>query len=302
MKRVLFYIIVLTSIIGFSQTPLVKAETDADSIRIGEQFIYKISVDETDKVILPKLNLNGLEVVDSLKTDTIKNSLIKKYIITGFDSGAYYIPKQQVFIKNRTYLTDSILIKVATVKVDTTKIKKFPIKAIKSESYQIDDFRHLWWIAVLVLLLLVFLLYWFVFRKKTQKSEQEQEPVLPPYDFALQALERLDAKLLWQNNKTKQYYSELTDILRVYIEDELDVPAMENTSDEIVKKLSRLHRKKEIIAPNATLNMLKNLLVASDLVKFAKSKPISTEIEQDRKNAEQILGNLKPKIVEENAE
>jgi len=58
--------------------------------------------------------------------------LIQKYIITGFDSGAYYIPQQQIYVKNQAYLTDSLLVNVATVAIDTTKIKKFPIKTIKA--------------------------------------------------------------------------------------------------------------------------------------------------------------------------
>ena len=57
--------------------------------------------------------------------------MIQKYILTGFDSGAFYIPQQQIFIKNQSFLTDSLLLKVATVAVDTTKVKKFPIKAFK---------------------------------------------------------------------------------------------------------------------------------------------------------------------------
>ncbi|MBS9775069.1 MAG: hypothetical protein KGV59_07950 [Tenacibaculum sp.] len=68
---------------------------------------------------------------------------------------------------------------------------------------------------------------------------------------------------------------------------------MESTSEEIVRKLSRLHRKKEIIAPNETLNRLSKLLQTSDLVKFAKMKPLSEEIEEDRKDAGYIVDNIK---------
>ncbi|PIE99005.1 MAG: hypothetical protein CR961_01375, partial [Polaribacter sp.] len=121
----------------------------------------------------------------------------------------------------------------------------------------------------------------------------EEKPKIPPYELAIQELKALDEKLLWQNNKIKEYYSELTDILRTYIEDEFGVPALESTSDEIVKKLSRLHRKKQIIAPNETLNRLSKLLQTSDLVKFAKMKPLSDEIEEDRKDAGYIVDNIK---------
>ncbi len=65
-------------------------------------------------MIIPKLEkLTGLEIIEDKKIDTLKNQLIKKYILTSFDSGAYYIPQQQIFIRQRLHLTDSLLIKVA---------------------------------------------------------------------------------------------------------------------------------------------------------------------------------------------
>ena len=82
---------------------MVKAEIDTTSIRIGEQFQLKISVDETQNVIIPKIQLKGLEIIDSTRIDTIKNSLIRRYILTGFDSGAFYIPQQQIFVKNQQH-------------------------------------------------------------------------------------------------------------------------------------------------------------------------------------------------------
>ena len=120
---------------------MVSADIETSNIRIGEQFSYKIVINETENVILPKLELQGLEVIDSAKVDTINNKLIQKYILTGFDSGAYYIPQQQIFIKNQAYLTDSLLINVATVAIDTTQIKKYPIKSIKKEPFVFDDFK-----------------------------------------------------------------------------------------------------------------------------------------------------------------
>ena len=128
MKKQIFYILLFISTISFAQKPMVKAEIDTTNIRIGEQFQLKISVDETQNVIIPKIQLKGLEVIDSTRIDTIKNSLIRRYILTGFDSGAFYIPQQQIFVKNQAFLTDSLLINIATIGIDTTKVKKFPIK------------------------------------------------------------------------------------------------------------------------------------------------------------------------------
>ena len=294
MKKILFYILLCVSAISFSQ---VKAEIDTANIRIGEQFQYKISVNETENVIIPKLTLKGLEIIDSTKIDTIKNSLVRKYILTGFDSGAFYIPQQQIFIKNQAYLTDSMLVNVATIAIDTTKVKKFAIKGIKSEPYQFDDFKIYIYILLAILAIIGFWVYWFVLRKQKTVKEELTYRTLPPYEEAIYRLNELDEKQLWQKNHIKKYYSELTEIVRGYIERELKIPALESTTDEIVETLLDFNKVKTIETSKETIKTLKELLQEADLVKFAKSKPLSYEIEEDRKDAENIISNLKPKPI-----
>ncbi|PQJ68853.1 BatD family protein [Polaribacter butkevichii] len=303
MKKQILYILLFISTIGFAQNPMVKAEIDTTNIRIGEQFQLKITVDETQNVIVPKLHLKGLEVIDSTQVDTIKNSLIRKYILTGFDSGAFYIPQQQIFVKNQAFLTDSLLVNVATIAIDTTKVKKFPIKSIKSEPYTFDDFKIYVYILLAALAIIGFWIYWFVIRKRKEEEEEPTYRALPPYEEAIYRLNELDEKLLWQNNKVKEYYSELTEIVRGYIERELKVPALEKTTDEVLDMLKDFKDAETIQTSEDTIKKLKALLQEADLVKFAKSKPLAIEIEEDRKDAQDIVSNLKPKpIIEENDE
>ncbi|QOD62474.1 hypothetical protein H9I45_10090 [Polaribacter haliotis] len=303
MRGFLFFLFSLFFFSGFAQEGMVKAEIDTTNIRIGEQFQLKISVDETQNVIIPKLRLNGLEVIDSTKVDTLKNSLIRRYILTGFDSGAFYIPQQQIFVKNRAYFTDSLLVNVATVAIDTTKVKKFPIKSIKKEPYTFDDFKIYFYILLAALAIIGFWIYWFVIRKRKEEIEAPTYRTLPPYEEAILRLSELDEKLLWQNNKVKEYYSELTEIVRGYIERELNVPALENTTDEVLEMIRDFKKSDTIQTSQDTLDKLRSLLREADLVKFAKSKPLALEIEEDRKDAQEIVSNLKPKpIIEENDE
>ena len=159
MKQKILFFLLLTSMFAYAQK--VSVETDTTNIRIGEQFVFKILIKDTANVILPnKLeNLTGLEVVKDIKTDTFKNSLIKKYLMTGFDSGSFFIPSQQIFIKNRAYLSDSLLINVATIAVDTSKQKMFPIKSIQTEPLIYDYFKpYIVWV-VLALSLIGILVY-----------------------------------------------------------------------------------------------------------------------------------------------
>ena len=276
---------------------MVKAEIDTTNIRIGEQFQLKISVDETQNVIIPKIQLKGLEIIDSTRIDTIKNSLIRRYILTGFDSGAFYIPQQQIFVKNQAFLTDSLLINIATIAIDTLKVKKFPIKSIKKEPYTFDDFRIYIYLILAILAIIGFWIYWFVIRKRKETEDAPTYRTLPPFEEAILRLNELDEKLLWQNNKIKEYYSELTEIVRGYIERELKVPALENTTDEVLAMIKDFKNADSIETSKETIKKLKDLLQEADLVKFAKSKPLAIEIEDDRRDAEFIIGHLKPKQI-----
>ena len=276
---------------------MVEATIDTTNIRIGEQFQLNISIAETQNVIIPKIQLKGLEIIDSTRIDTIKNSLIRRYILTGFDSGAFYIPQQQIFVKNQAFLTDSLLVNVATIAIDTTKVKKFPIKSIKKEPYTFDDFKIFIFLILAILAIIGFWIYWFVVRKRKETEDAPTYRTLPPYEEAILRLTELDEKLLWQNNKVKEYYSELTEIVRGYIERELKVPALEKTTDEVLEMIKDFKSADSIETSKETIDRLKDLLREADLVKFAKSKPLAIEIEDDRRDAEFIIGNLKPKQI-----
>ena len=300
--KILFFLLLISSL---TYAQKVSVTTDTTNIRIGEQFLFKIVIKDTANVIFPEKleNLTSLEVVKDVKIDTFKNSLIKKYLMTGFDSGAFYIPTQQIFIKNRAYLSDSVLINVATVAVDTTKQKMFPIKAIQSEPLVYDDFKpYIIWVVLAILLIGLFI-YYLKNRKKPEIKEVEIINTLPPFEEALEKLQELDNKLLWQNNEIKKYYSELTEIVRVFIEKELEIPALEITTHELVSLLSDYNNPKNIKPAKETIRKLNALLQEADLVKFAKSTPLSHEIEEDRRDAEKVLNDLKPiPLIEETKE
>ena len=294
MKLKILFFLLLMCTLTYAQK--VSVATDTTNIRIGEQFLFKIVIKDTANVIFPEKleNLTKLEVVKDIKIDTFKNSLIKKYLMTGFDSGAFYIPTQQIFIKNRAYLSDSVLINVATIAVDTSQQKPFPIKSIQTEPLVYDDFKpYVIWV-ILALLLLGLFIYYLKTRKKPEIKEIETVDILPPYEEALEKLQELDDKLLWQNNEIKKYYSELTEIVRVFIEKELEIPALEITTFELISLLSDYNTPKNINITKETVHKLNALLQEADLVKFAKSTPLSHEIEEDRRVAEKVLNDLKP--------
>jgi len=162
-----------------------------------------------------------------------------------------------------------------------------------------DDFKpYIIWVILILILIAVFV-YYFVYRKKPIADQEEPVVQIPPYDEAIEKLQELDNKLLWQNNQIKKYYSELTEIIRDFIEKELKIPALEITTQELIEALSNLDKSETLQIDKETTRKLNSLLSEADLVKFAKSTPLSHEIEDDRKDAENILNDLKPVITEE---
>lgn len=299
MKKFLVYILFFVGWVGFSQENPVSMEVDTTNIRIGEQIQYKISVASSGDIMFPKLSLDSLgkvEVVEMLPVDTLKNKFEKRYLLTSFDSGQYLIPKQSVLINNKSFLIDSLLINVTTVKIDTTKQKMFPIKSIQREPKTFDDYKHLFWWLIPIFIIIAVVLY-FVFRKKVKK----EVPVVyvEPIQEALQRLKELDEKELLKQNKVKIYYSELTDIVRTYIEKDIKIPALESTTNELIETINDFNESSKLGISKETIAELKEVLQSADLVKFAKSKPIVEEIRGHRNISERLLQSLKPVKEEE---
>jgi len=289
----------LLSFTSFSQ---VNSTIDSALIRIGEELKYTITVetDSTDVVLFPEgPTFNPLEVIESYKIDTTyeqaKIRLIKQYGLTQFDSGSYTIPRQQIHINNKPFLTDSIRVEVRDVVVDTTKQKMFDIKpAVEVDRPPFDFGRLLKWLLPIIVLLGV--LVYFLRRRKKRKEAREE--VLPPYEEALVALKKLDDSLLLNQNKSKEYYSHLTEIVKRYLDREVDDSALESTSDELIARL-QLHKDAgNFDFDNETIRHLDQILKRADLVKFAKMRQEIGQAEADRNTIEEIINETHEVIPE----
>lgn len=304
MKKHILYIFIFISCLGFAQQDIsVFTEIDTTQIRIGEQFQYKITVDRLNNVSFPELqNLGQLEVIASKKIDTTQSSLIKKYVLTGFDSGSFYIPKQQLFIQDKAYFTDSLLVNVSNVAVDTLKQKLFGIKTIAEEPMVFDDFKPYFNWVYLVIGIILLLLSIYLFLKKRNRIAEKEKEVIAPYQEAIQKFTQLDEKELWQNNQIKEYYVELTEIIRTYLGREVNVHTLEATTDEMIQLITTQNKSKNIGISKESIQQLESFLKHADFVKFAKLRPAEGEIMNDRNIASSLIEKVQPILEKYNEE
>ena len=299
--RIKYYILFLLISMSLFAQKQVETKIDVKKNKIGAQFnlTYKTNVDTAAKVVFPTLkNFGKMEVIRSYVIDTIKHGarydLIKKYGVTQFDSGKYVIPSLKVLINNKVFATDSILVEVSDVKVDTLKQKLFDIKPIAESEYQLSNFWR-----YLLIILLIFglgaLTYWLI-KKYRKKQIEEVEELKSPIERATILLKNLEKKELWQKGAVKEYYSELTDIARNYIEEAIEIPAMESTTSELIVALRAASIKKKMTVSVETLENLERVLKQADLVKFAKSRPLDFEIAEDKNKIEKAILTLDKSI------
>ena len=292
----------------FAQKVTTSVNTTKNKIGAEFKLTLKTNVDTLSKVKFPEAkNFGALEVIHSYRIDTVKNGaryeLIKKYGLTQFDSGKYIIPRIPVLINGKRAFSDSINVQVNAVKVDTLKQRMYDIKDIA----QVKSPLGTWWIYVLILLAIAiagFFIYKYI---KKRQSEPKLEKVIfkSPIEKATTLLQQLERKELWQKGEVKHYYSELTDIARNYIEEEIHIPAMESTTSELIEGLRKAAKQKKLKLSNETVENLEKVLRQADLVKFAKVKPLDYEIEEDKKRISNSIVTIHksiPEIVEENDE
>ena len=292
----------LFSVFSFAQK--VESSIDSLSIKIGQELTYKIEVevDTTSLVVFPEgQTFQPLEMIESYKVEATKIDdrfkLIKRYGLTQFDSGKYTIPRQKILIGDYEFLTDSLTVEIHNIVVDTTKQGLYDIKPL----IDVDKSPSKWWLYTLLIALLLaliaFVLYWFVWREKPLTHE-EKVALLPPYERAKLALQELDNSDYLENDQLKAYYSDLTQIIRKYLDEKVYDRALESTTDELISRLSLLKDGNQIDISKEDIKNIETILKRADLVKFAKSTPDKELAKLDRNTIDVEIDQVKQALPE----
>ncbi|AYL97909.1 hypothetical protein [Mucilaginibacter celer] len=310
MNRYIKYTLaILVSLAGFHQTSGAqeafgpRAALTKQSILIGEQTQLHLSVrfHAKDSIGFPKLADSigsKIKIAGGFKADTVFDkvdnsieTITRHYNITAFDSGTYTIPSYAFKLPVGVMQTDSLILDVKTVAVDTTKAF-YDIKQPLAIKYNFWDWlRDNWKLVVGILAAMAAtggVVYYLLKRPKKEVVAEEPKPIKPPHVIALEKLAEIKGKQLWQQEQVKEYYIEISDVVRDYLEQRYNIQALEQTSEEIFASLKTMDIASE------DRNLLRQLLVLSDMVKFAKEKPTPFENEKSMENAVSFVKDTQP--------
>ena len=302
-KILLLWVGLFFTALGFAQRGYdLQVAVDTTKMRIGEkiEYILQVKADSTAQITFSEQPFFApFEVLEESPIDTLRAQshylFTKKYALIQFDSGAYWLPPQKVMVNEFSKISDSLLIQVANVPVDTLKQKLFDIKPVAVVAQNFDALTQSIVYGVLAVLLLVGLIYAFFFAKKRR---EERKKKLPPFERAIEELKALETVTPSLQEEYKQYYSRLTDVVRRYLEEEAKITALESTTDELLLKLKALKESGQLDLERETIKNLKTVLQTADLVKFARSTPEFGTTAKDRELVEGVVIETKEALPE----
>ena len=304
----IFLLFFLLFKISIGQKINISAALDSTKIRIGEQVKLDLYVSYSAKqnnlkiqwpniadTITDKIEVISVSVIDTTSPDKSNPDIIQQHqqiTISAYDSGYFAIPGFKFFINNdstNAFYSQSLFLEVHTVPTDSSITKTKDIKPPFAEAFNWKWYsKYFYWGFTLLVIIILIVLITIYFTKKNKivvlKSEK---PKIPAHIIALQSLEKIKNEQIWKEEKTKEYYSSISDTIRLYIEERFKVNALESTTAEIMKAF------RSQVVDKESKDKLQQLLMLSDLVKFAKQFPIISEHTFTLQNAFDFVNETK---------
>lgn len=309
--RLLFNLLIFSlafPAIADCQQVIVTAAFDTTKILVGDHTGFNITVEKPRdmKVIMPvfKDTLSShIEIIAGPQSDSAdlpgnRRVITNKYLVTSFDSGYHRI--DPVFIESddenglKRYYSGIPALEVARYNVapaDTSQ-KIYDIVEPYRAPVTLGEIMP-WLLLVIVIGIIAFLIYrYFRLFRREKKVTTEVVNTDPAHVIAFRELENLRDMKLWQAGETKKYYTRLTEILRLYLENRYGVYSLEMTTSETLVALVKTGFRKD-----ESYDKLNSVLSVADLVKFAKYKPDAPENEQCFEKAWGFIDVTKQEII-----
>jgi hypothetical protein len=288
----------------------VSVQSDRYRIRLGESFslTLKAVIEDGQRVVWPVMpdsigphfDILQKGPVDTLPDEARKGmELLQKIEATSFDSGMHTMPVFAFDIISANgdtahIITDPLTFQVLTVPVDTTKAIK-DIHGVVDVPFDIGEYIPWILVGLVIAALLVAGIYLWLKRKRPEAPAAPVAPSIPAWERALIALEEIGKEKVWQSGRDKIYHSAITDTLRIYLEEQFKLPALESTTDETMNMVRKVLSDKDVN------ESLRQILVLADLVKFAKEKPLPAEHDRSLELAKNFVELTRPRALEQPA-
>ncbi len=283
----------------------VKATIGTQQMKVGDQTTIDFEVyysAEEENIIFPALQdtiTKFIEIIEVNNIDTTfdeedvtKKILHQRLVITSWDTGYHVIPPFSFVVGGDTLKTNPLILNVTGIDLNPEQDIK-DIKDVEDVPFSLLDYllANKISIGIILLIVLLIILSVLLYKRYKNRPKQDQEIIVPKEaadSVAIRKLDELKAKKLWQDGKIKAYYSELSFILREYLEHRYQVRALEQTTDETLLLLKSI-LKDEM----ALIQHFDFILQLADMAKFAKQQPVASENEQAMKLAYEFVEQTK---------
>lgn len=308
--------IILILISGYSFSQKLTTSVSEEEILIGETttITYKVKTAVSDSIAFEprvdempskiftseRLLSDGplFEIVERFSDTSITKNNTQlwsgKYEVTVWDSGVFILPGPTILIGDSTFRFDDVSVEALLVAkkkdIDLYDIRE-NYSDIPDKPFSLTEFlsKNWWWIA----LLLVGTVGYYLYKRRQNQPPVEVDRRVSLKQRTLIAIEALENEKLWEKDKLKEHFVELSYILRAYLTTRYEISLLERTT----------HQTKLLLAEKGlnedTIETIIRILSQSDMVKFAKSKPDAIEILRISTFAKQIVAETSPLEIED---
>ena len=313
-KYVLYILILIIANNSLMASVSFNAKLDSATLLMGNQTIIHLEIlqDESQKGHIlnePKQSDTIIEIVRGVEfTKIVRNDtsifgnniqINRDYLIQSFDSGLYTIPPFKYVIGVDTFKSKPLTLKVLPVAIDSiyTSIHDYAdLEDVESKWFDIlpNWVIDYWGLILIIFVIILGIIAVIYILKSKGKSIIPRKKVIPPYELAMIKLTKLKELRLCENGQEKEFYTQLTDILREYLTGRFNINAMEMTTTQIINSL-KSNKESQV-----TNNNMELILEMADFVKFAKVRPLPDDNTKVYQAAIQFVTDTKPEEILEN--
>jgi len=276
----------------------VKVEVDKAFATIGDQINFRVTIQHHPDIMVLEVNagpaLSDFEIKKSADFSTSDNNIVsegKNYVITTYVLGEYVV--RPFLIKYKTkdgsvkeIQTNSLYVTMESVDKSKDQSSEKDIRGVKGV-HKLKNPVLRWFLSLVFTGMIASVGTWFyLYRRRQNLESQPQKPALSAHEEAYLALNQLKHSDLVRRGLVKQYFFQMSEILRRYLERRFRIRALESTTYELMQELPPMATRDQV-------ELIQEVLNFCDLVKFAKYEPPTLEVIQETNRAKTVIDQTK---------